>query len=382
MTAVAVPRAVAQMPALTGLRGLAAWYVVLFHTRVALDGTLPGWLLASGGKGYLAVDFFFILSGFVLWHTYGDRLGGTGWAGAARFWWRRMARIWPLHGVVLGGFVALAVVLELTGRDTAMYPWAELPLHVLLVQNWGFTSTLAWNVPSWSISCELAAYLLFPLMVPLWSRIAGRPVALAGAGAVLVMLIWAYFTAYGTGLLGHAVEQLGLARCLFEFSLGNVLCMAWHRSPPVKALAGKACATLAGLIALAWAFGLPETAFIPACFVAVITLVLAMDSGPLARILGGRALHYLGEISYSTYLAHALLFVVFKMAFVTGTVHLGLGQLVAYLALVLAASVALYTFVEKPAQRWLNGLMPINDAGATPSIPRSPEQSARASATR
>jgi peptidoglycan/LPS O-acetylase OafA/YrhL len=63
----------------------------------------------------------------------------------------------------------------------------------------------------------------------------------------------------------------------------------------------------------------------------------------------------MGEISYSTYLVHYLLFVLFKLAFV-GVPQIGWGQLAAYLLLVLAASVVMYHGVEKPAQRWLNGL--------------------------
>jgi peptidoglycan/LPS O-acetylase OafA/YrhL len=366
------------MPALTGLRGLAAWYVVLFHTRVALGGTLPDWLLAGLGKGYLAVDFFFILSGFVLWHTYGERLGGTGWRGAAQFLWRRVARIWPLHGVVLAGFVALAAVLASTGRDTAPYPWSQLPLHILLLQNWGFVDTLVWNVPSWSISCEMAAYLTFPAMVTLWPRLSPR--AVAGAVVALLVLIWAYFAGHGTQSLGYDVEHLGLMRCWLEFALGNGLGMAWRLSPGVDGLVVKAGASLAAILGAAWAFALPETAFVPACFFVGLILTLALGHSGIARILGGRALHYLGEISYSTYLVHALLFVVFKLAFVRGPVHLGLGQLAAYLALVLACSAALYTWIEKPAQRWLNGLFRPSDAAVKPSIPRSPGQSARASA--
>ena len=61
------------LDALTGLRGIAAWMVVLFHIRLSLTGLLPGWAIAGLGKGYLAVDLFFMLSGFVLWLTWERR---------------------------------------------------------------------------------------------------------------------------------------------------------------------------------------------------------------------------------------------------------------------------------------------------------------------
>lgn len=350
-----------QLAALTGIRGIAAWYVVIFHTRAALGGTLPAWLMDVADKGYLAVDLFFILSGFVLWHTYGEKLRGTGLAGAARFWWRRIARIWPLHAAILMVFVALATLLQATGRDTAMYPWAELPLHLLLVQNWGFATVLSWNDPAWSISCEMGAYIAFPLIVALapWSRLSTT--ALLVLAACLLGAIWFYFAVQGTGRLGYDVPKLGLARCLLEFWLGNVLRLLWGRWRHVPNAAAGAWVAMVALLEGGIALALPETSFIPGCFAALI-LALALDGGWPARLLGSRVLHYLGEISYSTYLVHFLLFVVFKLAFVSasvsGTPQIGLAQLAAYLALVLAASVTLYHGLEKPAQRWLNARQP------------------------
>jgi len=350
-----------QLAALTGIRGIAAWYVVIFHTRAALGGTLPEWMIAIANKGYLAVDLFFILSGFVLWHTYGEKLRGTGWAGAARFWWRRIARIWPLHAVILLVFIALAALLQITGRDTTMYPWVELPLHLLLVQNWGFATVLSWNDPAWSISCELGAYVAFPLIVALapWSRFSTA--TLLGIMALLLGAIWFYFAIQGTGLLGYDVPKVGLARCLLEFWLGNVLRLLWGRWRQVPNVAAGAWVAMVALLEGGILLGLPETSFIPGCFAALI-LALALDANWPARVLASPILLYLGEISYSTYLVHFLLFVLFKLAFVAGTPHISLTQLAAYLAIVLAASVVLYHGLEKPAQRWMNALAPRKSA--------------------
>ncbi len=345
-----------QLGALTGIRGTPAWYVVLFHTRAALYGTLPDWAMRIAHKGYLAVDLFFILSGFVLWHTYGAKLRGTGWGGAARFWWRRVARIWPLHMVILGVFVMLAALLSVTGRDTSMYPWRELPLHILLVQNWGLTPALSWNDPAWSISSEMGAYVAFPLVVALapWSRM--RTATLVALGIALLGAVWLYFAVQGVGVLGYEVTRLGLVRCLLEFWLGNVLCLLWQRWRSIPHMATAGWAALVVLLEGGVVLGLPETSYIPASFAALI-FALAVDEGRPARLLGSRLLVWLGEISYSTYLVHFLLFVLFKLAFVRGAPHIGYAQLAAYGALVLLASVVLYYGVEKPAQRWLNGLL-------------------------
>ena len=338
------------------MRGIAAWYVVMFHTRTALHATLPPWAMMIANKGYLAVDLFFILSGFVLWHTYGERLRGTGLAGAGRFWRRRVARIWPLHMAVLGVFVMLAAVLAITGRDTSMYPWRELPLHILLVQNWGLTPALSWNDPAWSISSEMGAYIAFPLVVALapWSRM--RTGTLVAIGSLLLGAVWLYFAVQGVGKLGYEVARLGLARCLLEFWLGNVLRLLWQRWRHIPDIATAGWAAMVVLIEGGVILHLPETSYIPAGFAALI-FALALETGGLARMLGSRVLTYLGEISYSTYLVHFLLFVLFKLVFVKGSPQIGYGQLAAYLALVLLASAVLYHLVEKPAQRWLNGLV-------------------------
>ena len=222
MTAAPAPR----LEALTGLRGLAAWYVVFYHIRLTLTDLLPAPVVAALAKGYLAVDLFFMLSGFVLWLNHGARFARPDAALVGRFWWRRIARIWPLHAVVLAGFCGFVALLVLTGRDRSGYPLHELPLHLLLVQNWGFTPQLTWNHPAWSISAELAAYLLFPLVAWLTRR-DWSPAALLGWLAVLLAALHALFAAGGHRILGADIVHLGLPRCLIEFTAGTFAARLW-----------------------------------------------------------------------------------------------------------------------------------------------------------
>lgn len=88
-----------ELRALTGARGVAAWFVVLFHLRAAL-GVSDG-VQRFLAKGYLAVDFFFLLSGFVIWLSYANRIAVQRWRAIPGFLRRRVARIWPLHLVML-----------------------------------------------------------------------------------------------------------------------------------------------------------------------------------------------------------------------------------------------------------------------------------------
>jgi peptidoglycan/LPS O-acetylase OafA/YrhL len=342
-----------ELRALTSVRGLAAWMVVLYHIRLSIDGLPQPWLHIFA-KGYLAVDFFFLLSGFVIWLSWGDRLRAEGWRGIPVFLHKRVARIWPLHLVVLGGAVLLALALAATGRhDPAAFPFDELPLHFLLLQNWGFTDALTWNDPAWSISCELAAYLLFPLLVQAvdWRTLPSWLVALAAA-AFLIILASAMS---GEPTLGRDIPRFGLVRCLTEFAAGSALCALWLRWREAPALPAILAFGLSGAMLAAWAMGLPEQLAIPFAFAGLL-LGLALTSGWRHNPLDWAPLHYLGEISYATYLSHFMLFVVFKLAFVSDAHAVHPALIALYLAMVLASSVALYHLVERPAQKWVNGL--------------------------
>ncbi|RYD20823.1 MAG: acyltransferase [Lysobacteraceae bacterium] len=338
------------MRALTGVRGIAAWFVVFYHIRLSIAG-LPLPVRDVFAKGYLAVDFFFLLSGFVIWLTWSDRIRTGGAASIPSFLQKRIARIWPLHLVTLGGAVALALLLRATGRSDPQFVFSELPLHILLLQNWGFTHHLAWNDPAWSISAELGAYLLFPVLVMAvdWRRM--PTLALLGtAGGLLVGL----HLAMRAPTLGTDIPRYGLLRCLVEFTTGSIVCALWSRWR--SASRAPVCAALvAVLVAGGWIAGAPETLVVPALFAAVL-LVLALTAGRTANPFELRWMHYFGEISYATYLSHFILWKAFKLVFVSDATAVSPTKIALYLAIVLLTSIALYHLIERPAQRWLNGL--------------------------
>lgn len=342
-----------ELRALTSVRGLAAWFVVFFHIRFALGIAEPDLHLL--GKGYLAVDFFFLLSGFVIWMSWGERIRTGGFAAVPGFLQRRIARVWPLHLVMLAFGVAIAAALQLTGRGSPDFPWHELPLHVLLLQNWGFTKDITWNIPAWSISCELAAYLLFPLLalaidwrrVPSWAVIA--------AIAALLALLHLVFASHCAWALGQEITRLGLARCVLEFAAGTAIAALWLRWRARWQLPALASFAAALVFATGWAMGLPETLAATATFAALL-LGLALSSSRRGNPLEIAPLHYLGEISYATYLCHYLLWVVFKLAFVQDAHAVPWPLVAGFLLLVLIVSAALYHLVERPAQKWVNGL--------------------------
>src|SRR2546423_8216468 len=168
-----------QVRSLTALRGLAAWWVVLYHFDTYLLPYLPTWAFYFVSKGYLAVDLFFCLSGFVIYFNYGN-LNVLSAREVRVFYLKRFAKIYPLHLFTIGLYVLLLGMLLLAHRGIppGRFSGESLLMNVLLVQDWA-PADMTWNVPSWSISAEFAAYLLFPLVVLMARKIGRRiPVSL------------------------------------------------------------------------------------------------------------------------------------------------------------------------------------------------------------
>ncbi|WP_070156269.1 acyltransferase family protein [Sphingobium phenoxybenzoativorans] len=344
-----------ELRSLTSARGIAAWMVVIYHIRSGANWA-PAWLMEVAHKGYLAVDFFFLLSGFVIYLSAHRAMLSGGASAIPAFLARRFARIYPLYGVMLGLTVMFALLLRATGREDANYPWAELPLHIAMMQNWGFTPALSWNHPAWSISAEFAAYLLFPALV-LWTPLsrARRPNLLAAMIALLATL-HILLAAFGEQTLGGDIPRFGLLRCLIEFSCGAVLCAFWLRGPDRDARAMTIAFTGAIMFWGQWLSGLGSETWAFPAGAACLILALAHASTLRRNPLHWRPLHYLGEISYATYMVHFMLFIWFKIAFVKDATAIPPVTMAAFLALTFAASVLLYHLVERPGRRWLGAV--------------------------
>ena len=157
---------------LTGIRAVAAVWVLFYHLQGPLDtlGVMSIPVLSDVIRvGRLGVDLFFALSGFILTHTYLRKLGPKAHARPTlEFWWLRLARIYPVHFVMLN-VAGLAVVAQalITGenKDRPRLNPIDYIRNLLLIQEWGPNPERGWNVVAWSLSMEWLAYLLFPVVV-------------------------------------------------------------------------------------------------------------------------------------------------------------------------------------------------------------------------
>jgi peptidoglycan/LPS O-acetylase OafA/YrhL len=339
--------------ALTTLRFLAALWVVLYTAWPHLD---VGFVPVAVTKGYLGVETFFILSGFILSHVYLEAAGEKRFRYGG-FLWARLARVYPLHLVTLFGMIGLGVVATAAGMsiDGSLTNWRDLPAHLTLTHAWGLAGSSAFNHPSWSISAEWAAYLGFPAFAFVAWRLRDRPVLATVLAAGFALALYAAFEPLAGYSLTEATFRWGALRIVPCFALGCALYLIHRRggvpfAGPVALVSGVAVLVSASL-------GLWDAITV----LAAGGLILGLGSleNSRAGVLGSKPGVYLGEISYSIYMvcAPVLLLTTNVAARLTGADDKRFHILV-WLGLVAAIPVAAmvtYHLVERPARKALRG---------------------------
>ena len=348
---------------LIGIRGFAAIWVVLYHFRILLDYALPApaWdgLRAIVHKGFLGLDLFSFLSGFVISMTYAERLCKPSLSSAARYLWLRIARIYPLIVFVLLLFVASHRWQSGAGHWREVWTNQSFWLQLLMLNGWGLESRWAWNVPSWSVSSEWLCYLLFPFAAPIVFRVKNAGVAISLALFTIIatgLAIKAMGKPYFGELLDTGVVRIGgefLAGCWLHraFSAGFGKRWPWGAIGSIAACAGVYLSTVDPKLAV---FAL-----------AILVFALAHQNQPLAWIFANRVSVYLGEISYSLYLVHWFVVKDVKTLSIGLLSWLPLGAYVLLLlGLLFALSSMTYVCVERPARAWMRrrlGAWPVGE---------------------
>jgi len=350
-------RTIAPIVAMTSIRGIAAWWVVFYHFRIEMYPLMGAALTRIYSYGYLAVDLFFELSGFVICLNYGARFGNFAWREYGRFMGLRLGRIYPLHITVLMLFLLNPLAIHYfahAAADSARYDPVYFILSIFLLQNWGFTNGIAWNYPAWSISTELAAYLLFPVIMQVCGVAARRA---WGIGALIAVLLGGIAVcADFVGGLNRAIQSFGLVRCILEFSIGAALASLY--SSGLRFTPRQADVLTLAAVAVAAAFCLtdiPDYLLLPTGFF-VLLCALTTPQGTLSRLLSLRAFELLGLISYSTYLVHVFAKDWVKFLLVKPGIPVVVYTL-AYVVITLVASIILYRTIEVPGRSLFRNLL-------------------------
>jgi len=374
--------------ALDSIRGLLASTVVLFH--LPSDGWL--WTLRYIQHGYLAVTFFFVLSGFVIGTTYGRRLAEGFPVG--RFLGLRLGRIYPLHLfmiLLLIAYQAARLWLHIgVARDvppfTERFDCSLLPYNFLLLQK--FSGVLSWNDPSWSIGVEWWTYVIFALIA---MRITIRRGLLITAGLMIAPWFWCQ--------LRHVDASAGWSEtfeCTMNFGLGLVVCELrkwelWRHTDRIGAVLGTILELVAVAIGL-WMinhFGGKFSLLIAPTFAFAIA-VFSLERGSVSQLLVIAPMLLIGELSYSIYMIHHFILdrVMDIVWFYGAALNMPIqatasgrtvvtGNALAcdllsllILALVIGFSVLSFRYVEKPARLWSRRILNANHSEKV--TPRDP----------
>jgi len=371
--------------ALDSWRGICACMVALFHFDVISHLSF----LPLTRHAYLFVDFFFVLSGFVIASNYRSRLAEG--FGIGRFLILRLGRIYPLHLVTLLLFIPIDAAKDGIGPNLLQ----AIVTNLLLLQGLGVNPQNWLNFASWSISAEFAAYVIFaavvsrigPAIWPWLLPIMAGPIVLA--------------TISPDGM--NATYDYGLVRCLYGFALGVLSFDLRERFPVLRARLTTSGETLletaSFLLVIAYvslAGGSVALQVASPVVFTLVVLVFAREAGAVSRKLTVPFMLVIGTLTYSIYMLHplvravarAILMVVERLAhtdlFVSYALSSGheptkvmsmhgslwLGDLlqVAMLLLTVVLSVATYRLVEEPGRNWVRRLM---DRGKVAAVRRT-----------
>ena len=282
---------------LDGWRGICAILVATYHFSLLSDvGRLQ-----IVRHAYLMVDFFFVLSGFIITSAYRNHIRST--AEIAAFLYKRWARLWPLHAFMLL-VLFLWEVVKLVSAPPDMMIGAfkdERSIisffhHLTLVNAWHLEKTLTWNIPSWSISAEWAVCIIFSLA----TFLSGRFLPLLSI--VFAILAWSILVLFYPNI--DQTLDMGVVRASAGFFFG---CFAFsiRRSSGTKRLYSvlEIGVTLVTLFYVTVVHGSKFEFGVPVLFT-LLVLVFSADRGVISRVLASHPFQFLGRISYSVYLVH------------------------------------------------------------------------------
>ena len=347
-----------ELRALTGFRFFAAIYVVWLHFAPLKSGLTATFI----SHGAVSVEFFFMLSGFILTYVH-DQSSDLDSQARRKFWIARFARIYPVYGlafllftpIIYANLVALHGHSAQTASRMTMYGIASFTL----LQAWSPKLANAWNLPGWSLSAEAFFYACFPLVLVWLHRLPLRRVAYVGVLlwviAFLPRLIASAFPGKETaiGSLYEVVEYVPILR-IAEFIGGMALARIFLMEAWVSHFASRVLWLT--LIAL-----LVTLLFCPSRYIgmlifpefALLILGLSSSNGWLARIVGAQPLHLLGEASYSIYILQTPVYFLYLRALGVSRGASGFGIFLTYQVLLVCVAIVTFLFVEKPANRSL-----------------------------
>lgn len=366
---------------LTPLRGIAALMVVVLHFSIFVTPLIDPQTSLAMRRWYLLVDFFFVLSGFIMMHVYGSWFEtNVSTQSFKKYLGARFARIYPLHFVTLLWVVGLFAFFRVKGiyldaNASAVGNFSKIPEHLLLLHGFDMPRTGTWNTPSWSIAAEWLMYLVFPFLVQPFYRFRTYGIIIALVGALLL------YASIPSGVISPGYEAFkiendidnivtpwNLVRCLAGFLIGMVTYRAYQGLVGNQWLKNGWLLPIIGVVLLV-AYHFQVTDLLTVWAFPVIILIACYNQGRLLGVLQSKVFQRLGDWSYSIYLVHVPIIFTFlaiqllqnppvpnkpspPLTYVGGWAPWIMCFI--FVLLVIGVAALTYRFVEVPARKWLN----------------------------
>lgn len=367
--------------ALTGIRALGAWWIVLFHMQEELVFLVSpdSPLMKFASVGHVGITLFFTLSGFVLAYNYKRKFQTIKWDEYFQFLWQRLARLYPIHLATLFFLLSLVAVAGVAGVQLNQ-PDRYLPVdffrQLLLINGWETPIRTTWNGVAWTLSLEWLCYLMFPFLayVTLHFR---KPIA---TFAALIGILWvaaigrlaigmpelllnpAEFIGYFWSHLEGLIKQPGLF--LFGFLVHQLYETQFGERFNWKVLTAIA---FGGFVISSLVYPSLEASIstsvdistlLTAPFMGALIYSLAWERGSVAQLLKTKPMMYWGYTSYALFMTHTIVLLVLRQVipfekFAANNVGIGTVLFLVYLLIIAVVARLTYICVEEPSRDWM-----------------------------
>lgn len=357
--------------ALDGLRGVCALFVCILHARLLSHLYDLDFIRNS----YLFVDFFFVLSGFVICISYRDKLNNKN--RLYNFAVKRLGRIWPLHMLMIVTLLLIEVTKFLilyesgvtTGSEafSGRFSFESLISNFFLIHSLGLHDSLTWNAPSWSISVEFVTYLFFAFMLfHFRNKLKEISIVIVSLSLLILLIV--------NSSNMDVTFDYGIFRCFSGFFLGALICQL----RPKKLNFNYKTGSFIEFIVIGWVSlfiiycGQNKFSLLSPLVFGLTVWLFSYELGIFSRLLNTKFIQLLGKLSFTMYMIHSvILTIIWRIGFIIdkgqqtyivsvenyhgyktildlGGAFSGDIFLVFYLSFVIGASALVYKFYEEP----------------------------------
>lgn len=339
---------------ITSFRGMLALMIVAFHYNLNLSTHKFNfsYLTPIVNNGYYAVDGFFTLSGFVISYVYMDKFSKISFIKVLKFLILRLARIYPVHILVLFSYVLLLHVFNL--KLPGNYSFIDFLYNILLINSWGVCKDFNWNGPSWSVSSEWFLYLTFPLLAFVFHRLKSFKTNIL---LILLILFNEFYIKQNNLSTANFFLDRGVIRAFFQFLYGILIFRVYAKYPKKLAIYDY-CSVIIFLFVLFVFFFSPyksgserNNTFEDGVIVFNMMLIiffLSKCNGFILKLFNLKILQTLGLISYSLYMIHLPLSQIMEKLISNTSFQSSQIIMLLYFSLLISISYMIYKFIELP----------------------------------